>query len=60
MYGWIFTGIFCLSSVVATIIHLTIEAPFATMWIKVLQEIMGSPKSAKVNEKNTNDKAKEA
>ena len=60
MYGWIFTGIFSLSSIVATIIYLTIEAPFATMWTKVLQEIMRSPKSAKVNEKNINDKAKEA
>ena len=60
MYGWIFTGIFCLSSIVATIIYLTIEAPFATIWTKVLQQIMDSSKKSKIDEKNTNDKHKEA
>ena len=60
MYGWIYSGIFCLSAIVATIIYLTIEAPFATMWTIVLQQIMASPKKSKVDEKNINDKAKEA
>ena len=60
MYGWIFSGIFCLSSIVATIIYLTIEAPFATMWTTVLLEIMGNTKSTKVDEKSLSDKAKEA
>ena len=60
MYGWIYSGIFCLSAIVAAIIYLTIEAPFATMWTKVLQQITASPKKLKVDEKNINDKAKEA
>ena len=60
MYGWIYSGIFYLSAIVATIIYLTIEAPFATMWTIVLQQIMASPKKSKVDEKNINDKTKES
>ena len=60
MYGWIFSGIFCLAAIIATIIYMTIEAPFATMWTIVLQQIMASPKKSKIDEKNLSDKAKEA
>ena len=60
MYGWIYSGIILCSLMVATVIYLTIEAPFASMWTLALKALVKSSSKRPNDDKKINEKAKEA